>query len=205
MNVDDAGTLDLGGAKVEFGWSKDDHTKGLEAAVGYGPIENVEIELSGGWAKDDDASPEQTFKGLGFAVKWVPLQQETGLSAGLKFEYGREKASDDADLDETATGKGVIGLVQWGLASGQRLHLNLSREWVRVDGDTEAENGWGVGTAYPLSDSLYLIGEVFGSQHSAPDRAIGVRYEIQEGLKVSGELGRGNDRSFANLGIAWEF
>ncbi|MCB1889943.1 MAG: hypothetical protein KDH20_20220 [Rhodocyclaceae bacterium] len=205
MNVDDAGTLDLGGAKVEFGWSKDDRTKGLEAAVGYGPIENVEVELAGGWARDDDADPEQTFKAVGFAVKWVPLQQETGLSAGLKFEYGREKATDDAGLDETATGKAVIALVQWTLGSGQLLHLNLSREWVEVDDDTEAENGWGLGTAYPLSDQLFLVAEAFGSQHGAPDKAVGVRYEIQEGLKLSGEIGRGNDRSFANLGIAWEF
>ncbi len=205
MNVDDAGTLDHGGAKVEFGWSKDDQTKGFEAAVGYGPIENVEVELAGGWAKDDDASPEQTFKGLGFAIKWVPLQQEIGLSAGLKFEYGREKATDDAGLDETATGKAIIALVQWGLPSGQLLHLNLSREWVEIDDDTDADNGWGLGTAYPLTDRVFLVAEAFGSQHGAPDKAIGVRYEIQDGLKLSGEIGRGDDRSFANLGLAWEF
>jgi len=205
MTVDDAGTLDLGGAKVEFGWSKDDSVRGLEAAVGYGPIANVEVELGVARAEDNDASPAQTFKGVGAAVKWVPLQQETGLSAGLKFEWGREKATDDADLDETAEGKAVLVLLGWGLDSGQTLHLNLSREWVEVDDETEAENGWGVGTAYPLSDMLTVTAEVFGSQHGAPDRALGLRFEIQEGLKLSGAIGRGNDRSFANLGIAWEF
>lgn len=205
MNVDDAGTLDRGGAKVEFGWSKDDQVKGFEGAVGYGPIDNVEVELSLARMKDSDASPEQTFKGVGAAVKWVPLQQETGLSAGLKFEWGREKATDDAGLDESADGKALIVLVGWGLASGQTLHLNLSREWVKVEGETEAGNGWGVGTAYPLTEQLALTAEFFGAQHSAPDRAIGLRYEIQDGLKLSGAIGRGNDRSFANLGIAWEF
>ncbi len=205
MNVDDAGTLDVGGAKVEFGWSKDDSVRGLEAAVGYGPIANVEVELSLARAEDNDASPDQTFKGVGAALKWVPLQQDVGPSAGLKFEWGREKASDDGDLDETAEGKAVLVLLGWGLDSGQTLHLNLSREWVEVDDETEAENGWGVGTAYPLSEVLDVTAEVFGSQHGAPDRALGLRYELQEGLKLSGAIGRGNDRSFANLGIAWEF
>ena len=205
MTVDDAGTLPLGGAKVELGWSKDDHVKGFEAAVGYGPIDNVEVELSVGRAKDDDVSPDQTFEGIGAAVKWVPLQQETGPSVGLKFEWGREDASDDADLDETADAVAVIALFGWGLESGQTLHLNLSREWVEVDDETEADNGWGIGTAYPVTDELAVTAEVFGSLYHAPDKALGLRYEIIEGLKVSGAAGRGSGRSFANVGVAWEF
>ena len=38
--------------------SRDDHVKGVEAAVGYGPIDNVEVELSFGRAKYDDVSPD---------------------------------------------------------------------------------------------------------------------------------------------------
>ena len=37
MAVDDAGTLERGGAKLEFGWSKDDSVRGLEGAAGFGP------------------------------------------------------------------------------------------------------------------------------------------------------------------------
>ena len=81
--------------------------------MGYGPIDNVEVELSFGRAKDDDVSPDQTFEGIGAAIKWVPLQQDTGPSAGLKFEWGREEASDDAALDETAEGAAVIALIGW--------------------------------------------------------------------------------------------
>ena len=199
MAVDDAGTLPRGGAKVELGWSRDDAVKGFEGAVGYGPIDNVEVELGLSRAKDDDVSPRQTFEGVGAAVKWVPLQQEVGLSAGLKFEWGREEASDDAG------GIALIALLGWGFESGQTLHLNLSREWIEVDDDTEADNGWGIGTAYPLLEGLAITAEVFGSLYHAPDKALGLRYEVAEGLKLSGAVDRGSSRSFANLGVAWEF
>lgn len=45
MNVDDASTLAKGGAKLEFGWSKDDSVRGFDAAAGYAPIDNLELEI----------------------------------------------------------------------------------------------------------------------------------------------------------------
>ena len=53
MAVDDAGTLERGGAKLEFGWSKDDSVRGLEGAAGFGPIDNVEVELCSGQVISD--------------------------------------------------------------------------------------------------------------------------------------------------------
>lgn len=205
MNVDDAGTLERGGAKLEFGWSRDDRLRGFDAATGYGPIDNVEVEINAARTRDDAPSPEQKFRGVGAAVKWVPLQQEVGLSAGVKFEWGREHASDDAGLDEDGEGSGLIALLSWGLASGQVIHVNFSRGWVRAGGDTEAENGWGIATAYPLGDRLKLTAEVFGAQHGAPDKAVGVSFKLAEGLAISAAVGRGNDRNFGNAGISWEF
>jgi len=38
-----------------------------------------------------------------------------------------------------------------------------------------------------------------------PHFAIGLRHEIIDGLKAYGAVGRGNDRSFGNIGFAWEF
>lgn len=69
MNVDDAGTLDKGGAKVEFGWSRDDHARGFEGAVGYGPIENVEVELNYGGSRDSEPNPSERARALGMAIK----------------------------------------------------------------------------------------------------------------------------------------
>lgn len=200
MNVDDAGTLDKGGAKVEFGWSRDDHARGFEGAVGYGPIENVEVELNYGGSRDSEPNPSERARALGMAIKWVPLQSEVGLSAGLKYEYGNEDV-------EGAKGhaQALIGLMTWAFQGGQLVHLNIGREFARAERDTEAENTWGVGLDWPLTDAFHATVESFGTQHGAPDRAVGLRYEIVEGLKVSGAVGRGNDRSFANLGVAWEF
>lgn len=200
MNVDDASTLPLHGAKLEFGWSKDDKARGIEAAAGYSPIENVELEISGGRARDTDPSPSETIRGIGGAIKWVPLQADVGLSAGLKYEYGNEKVEGQASHAQA-----LLGLMSWNFEDGSKIHLNLGREFAREAGDTEAENTWGVGLDYAITESVHATVETFGSQHSAPDRALGLRYEIMPGLKVSGAVGRGNDRSIANAGIAWEF
>ena len=44
MNVDDAGTLAVGGMKVEGVWRKDDQTRGPEMAFGFSPLNNVEVQ-----------------------------------------------------------------------------------------------------------------------------------------------------------------
>jgi len=205
MVVDDAGTLDKGGAKLEFGWSRDDETRGFDAAVGYGPIENLEVELALAQARDREPDPSVRLRAVGAALKWVPLQVETGLSAGVKLEYARERADLRGAADETARAGAVTGLATWSFASGQRVHLNLGREWLRVEGDTDEADIWGVGFEHPLTAALTVAVEVFGVEDAAPDRQIGMRYEIADGVKLSGAAGRGNDRSFANVGVAWEF
>lgn len=198
MAVDDAGTLERGGAKLEFGWSRDDAVRGYEGAAGFGPIDNVEVEVGFGRAKDRDADPDAKIRAVGAAVKWVPLQSETGLSAGLKYEYGRERVSGEG----TARANSLAALATWAFEQGPRLHVNLGREWVR---DDENLNFWGVGLDVPVMEKLDFVIETFGSEHSGPDRQVGLRYTIAEGLKVSGAVGRGNDRNIANVGVAWAF
>jgi hypothetical protein len=198
MAVDDAGTLERGGAKVEFGWSKDDSLRGFEAAAGYGPIDNVEVELAYGRARDHDPSPDVKVYAVGAALKWVPLQADSGLSAGLKYEYGRERVSGEG----TARADALAGLVTWAFEAGPRMHVNLGREWVRGEDDVDF---WGIGADFPLAARLALTVETFGEEHAGPDRQLGLRYEIADGFKVSAAAGRGNHRSIANLGLAWEF
>lgn len=198
VNVDDAGTLERGGAKVEMGWSKDDAVRGFDGAVGYGPIDNVEVELAFGRFKDRDPSPDATIREVGAALKWVPLQSEIGLSAGMKYEYSRESQKGESNSHANA----VLGLVTWAFESGPRVHVNLGREWARDDGNI---NLWGVAADFPITERLEFAVETFGEEHSGPDRQVGLRYEIVEGLKVSGAVGRGNGRNIANAGLAWEF
>lgn len=198
MAVDDAGTLERGGAKLEFGWSRDDAVRGYEGAAGFGPIDNVEVEVGFGRAKDRDADPDAKIHAVGAAIKWVPLQSETGLSAGLKYEYGRERVSGEDSTRVDA----LAGLATWAFEQGPRVHVNLGREWAR---DYEDVNFWGVGLDLPLTEQLDFVVETFGAEHSGPDRQVGLRYTIAEGVKVSGAVGRGNDRNIANVGVAWEF
>lgn len=205
MAVDDAGTLDRGGAKLEAGWSKDDRVRRWDIAAGFGPIDNVELEIAFERARDHATSPHTRLSGVGFAAKWVPLQNETGLSAGLKFEFGRARADDRIGNKETARTRGLLGLASWNFDSGQIVHLNLGREWERIDGDTEAVNVWGLGFEQPLAETLQLTLETFGAEHSRPDRQVGLRWELADGLKLSIAAGRGNGRNIANAGIAWEF
>ncbi len=205
MAVDDAGTLERGGAKLEFGWSKDDRVRGWDVAAGFGPIDNVELEVAFERTRDHDTSPRTRFSGAGFAAKWVPLQAETGLSVGLKLELGRVRVDDRIDGKETARSRGLIGLASWAFESGQIVHLNLGRESERFEGETESVNVWGLGFEQPLAEAVQLTLEIFGAEHSRPDRQLGLRWEVSDGLKLSVAAGRGNSRGFANAGIAWEF
>lgn len=81
------------------------------------------------------------------------------------------------------------------------MHVNLGREWAR-DEDLDF---WGIGLDVPLGEQLDFVVETFGAEHSGPDRQVGLRYTIAEGVKISGAVGRGNDRNIANVGVAWEF
>lgn len=206
MNTDDAGTLDKGGMKIEGVLSRDDKERGGELVFGFGPIENVEVGIAVARARDGSADPDTKLRGVGFGIKWVPIQNETGWSVGASFNYGRTRVSDYATPERfTEKEYALTGLASYRLENGQVLHLNLGAARVKAQGDSETLGNWSVGYEFPLIENLQLTVETFGEEHSRPDKAIGLRYEIVEGLKAYGAVGRGNDRSFANLGIAWEF
>jgi len=205
MTVDNASTPEPGTAELEFGWSRDDKVKGFDGAIGFGPVQNVKLELEFGHVQDRSVNPDLHERGVGVSLKWVPLQAETGLSAGLKLEHGRLRSDFGGEGRETIRASAATGLASWSFASGQKLHFNLGREWARVEHDTEAENTWGTGFEQPLGGGLTITAEIFGAEHSRPDKQLGLRYEIDDGVSLSGAVGRGNDRGFANAGIAWEF
>lgn len=206
MNTDDAGTLDRGGMKLEAVLSRDDKVRGGEMVFGFGPIENVEIGLSYAQASDRTEDPSTRTRGTGIAVKWVPLQNDTGLSLGVSVGYGNTRVDERATPDSYHEKEyAVSGLATWRFERDQVLHLNLGSTRLKVQ-DTKDDIGtWGLGYEHPLADNLKLTAEIFGQQQTRPDKAVGLRYEIVAGLKLYGAVGRGNDRSFGNIGVAWEF
>ena len=207
MAVDDAGTLDKGGAKLEFGWSRDDQTKGWDGAAGFAPVENLELEVSFVRSRDHSAAPATKISTTGFAAKWVPLQAEAGMSAGLKLKWGGGKNDDQAGTVTQPQTHGLTGLATWTFESDQLLHFNVGRSWERVDGATTGTGNWGIGLDQPLTKGLSLTLETYGLDQgkSRPDKQIGLRWEVADGLKLSIAGGSGNNRSFAQAGVAWEF
>lgn len=206
MNTDDAGTLDKGGMKIEGVLSRDDKERGAEMAVGYGPVENVEVAVTFARANDRTDDPSTKMRGTGIGIKWVPVQNETGWSLGASFGYGSTRVDERSTPDRfTEKEYAFTGLATYRLQNGQVLHMNLGTARTKSQGASDDVGNWSVGYEFPLIDGLQLTVETFGQERTRPDQAVGLRYEIVEGLKVYGAVGHGNDRSFGNLGIAWEF
>ncbi len=202
MATDDAGTLDKGVMKVEGVWSKDDQTRGGELLFGFGVIENLEVEAAVARAKDDDFKADV----VGFGAKWVPYQNDTGWSLGARFDFGRARVTERATGDtSTERDYALTGLASYRLENGQVLHLNLGAVRLKALGESETLGTWGIGYEVPLAERLQLTLETYGAEQSRPDKAIGLRYEVFDGFKISGAVGRGNDRSFGQVGFAWEF
>lgn len=206
MNVDDAGTLDKGGLKVEGALSRDDKLRGGELVFGFAPIDDLEIGISVARATDRDPDPSTRLRGTGISFKWVPIQNDTGWSLGASFGYGHARVNERSTPDKfTEREYAFSGLATYRFENEQVVHLNLGATRVKAQGDSESVGTWGVGYEYPLVENLKLTAEVFGEEHAGPDKAVGLRYEIAAGLKISGAVGRGNDRSFGQVGFSWEF
>jgi len=95
MRTDDAGTLAQGGVKLDAVAFRDDKTRGVDLVVGAGVLPGLEMEAVLGRAKDRQYDPATTYRGLGFGLKWVPLQSDTGWSAGGRLDWGRTSVRDD--------------------------------------------------------------------------------------------------------------
>lgn len=206
MNVDDAGTLDKGGMKVEGVLVRDDKARGGELVFGFAPIEDLEVGLSVARATDRADDPSTRLRGTGISFKWVPIQNDTGWSLGASFGYGRTRVDERATpVKFTEKEYAFSGLATYRLESEQVVHLNLGAMRVKAQGESDTVGTWGAGFEQPLAQNLKFTAEIFGEEHARPDKALGLRYEVAEGFKISGAVGRGNDRSFGQVGFAWEF
>ena len=96
MHTDDAGTLAQGTMKLEAVAFRDDKTRGVDLGGGAGVLPGLEMEAALGRAKDRQYVPATTYRGLGFGLKWVPLQSDTGWSAGGRLDWGHTRVRTDA-------------------------------------------------------------------------------------------------------------
>ncbi len=206
MHTDDAGTLAQGALKLEGTLGRDAKTRSSELLFGMGLLPGLEMEVSLAHGRDKGQSPATILQGRGWGVKWVPIQNDAGWSLGARADLGHTRVRDNATPAQFSERDFTItGLATYRFANDQALHLNAGHQTVRVQGLRQRAATWAVGHELPLTAQLRLTSEVFGQQRSRPDKALGLRYEIAEGLKASVAMGRGNGRNFRQAGLAWEF
>lgn len=206
MRTDDAGTLTQGAMKLEGVFGRDGKTRSAELLWGAGLMPQLEMEMSLARAEDTAMSPSTTLHGRGWGVKWVPIQNETGWSVGARFDLGHTRVHDNATPERfTERAYALTGLASYRLANAQVLHLNAGHKIVRAQGARHRAATWAVGYEVPLAEQWQLTSEVYGEQRSRLDKAVGLRYAIRDGFKASAAVGRGNGRTFSQVGMAWEF
>lgn len=206
MHTDDAGTLTRGAMKLEGVFSRDDTTRGVDLIFGAGIAPHLEVALALGRARDSAYTPSTDLTAQGLSLKWVPLQAEEGWSAGARLDVGRTRVHERATAERfTEREYAITALATHRFTNGQVLHFNAGHKTAKVLGERQRAATWAVGYEIPLHEQWQLTTEVFGEQRSRPDKAVGVRYAIAEGIKVSAAVGRGNGRTFGQVGFAWEF
>jgi hypothetical protein len=197
MVTDDAGTLALHGKKLEFGVNREGSARGIELEAGYGLLEGLEVALAAARVRADGGL---RVNGVGLAFKWVPLQPEQGLAAGLRLDVARVRGGG-----ESAREVALTGLLSWRFANEVALHANLGQRRVRAGGVRDSATVWAGSVDLPLAEHWQLAVEAFGERGTRPGRQLGLRYEIDEGLTLSGAVGRVDGARLASLGVAWEF
>lgn len=164
------------------------------------------MEVSLARAKDRSTAPSTTLQGRRLGLKRVPWQNETGWSMGVRLDVGHTSVRDHAtSVRLTHREYALTGLASYRFVNEQVLHLNAGHKSTKVDGVRDNAATWAVGYELPLAQRLQLTSEVYGERHTRPDKAVGLRYEVADGLKVSAAVGRGNGGTFSQLGMAWEF
>ncbi|MCX7897510.1 MAG: hypothetical protein N2441_06520 [Rhodocyclaceae bacterium] len=206
MNVDDAAVMDSGKRKIEAAMVRNGRIRGPEALLGVSPRADLELLLGVAQTHDHSESPATQRTSAALGVKWAFWRQETGWSLAMSalWEHSHidRRVSQDRWNEKNAS---LMALATWVRPEGEKLHANLGLMRARLQAERSVLALWGLGYEWPLTHRWQLVAEIFGQEKSRPDRAIGMRYALGEGFKLSGALGRGNDRRFGQLGFAWEF
>ncbi|MDM7456253.1 MAG: hypothetical protein P3W97_003065, partial [Tepidimonas sp.] len=177
---------------------RDDKVRGGELVFGFAPIDDLEVGLGLARATDHDLDPSTKLRGTGIGYPWVPIQNDSGWSLGVRSDMSRMRADERFAFDTITEGEyAFFDLVTFRFESGQVLHLNLGAKRTKAGDESESVGTWGVGYKHPLAKKRNLTAEIFGEAYAGPDKAVGLRYEIAEGFKIWGAVGCGNDRSFA--------
>ncbi|MGC8854950.1 MAG: hypothetical protein ACP5OY_08585 [Halothiobacillaceae bacterium] len=149
-------------------------------------------------ARDREHDPAHTLRGWGLSAKWVPIQPETGWALGLRLdgEGMRTQALGEVEVERGY----ALATYRW--ADGSVALLNVGEARRKDADERDGATTWGLGYEHPLLPQLKLTTEVFGEDRGGTDKAVGLRYQVFEGLKLSAAIGRGSGRGFGQAGFA---
>ena len=189
MAVDDAGTLERG-AQLGSAGPRRRGARYEGAAVSVRSTMS-RVEVGYGRAKDRDADPDAKIRAVGAAVKWVPLRSEAMLSARPE-----DTVWAPASAARTPACRALSGLATWAFEQDPRCMKPRPR-WARAT--RTRTSGSSASTLPSPSGSTFV--ETFGAGIPARIARSVCATTIAEGVKISGAVGRGNDRNIAN--VAW--
>jgi hypothetical protein len=194
MVTDDAGTLDRGGKKIEGVFTKVSTERGGGLGFGFAPIDDVELGLT--YQRLRDSSIPATANIVGVSAKWIPFKSGI-MAAGFKLEHARARVSGGGEADATT----AWGLATWRFEGGYVAHANIGRTF----SSGADSNKFAVGAEFPLAEGLQLTGDVYKSTGSDTGLQLGIRWEVQKGLKLSAAAGRIDKENTLFAGFSWEF
>lgn len=195
MVTDDAGTLDKNGKKIEGGFAKTGSERSYLLGAGYSPVDTLELGVSFLHARDKTIPA--TANGTGLVAKWIPYKNGV-FAAGVKLDWLRVKVKGgDAGREITLT-----ALASARFESGYVVHANAGR--TSISGGDHANN-WAVGLEVPVAEKMQITGDLYGTTGSDTGKQIGLRWELQKGLKLSAAVGRANASNTVFTGFSWEF
>ncbi len=195
MITDDAGTMDRGGKKIEGGFAKSGSERTYGLIAGFAPIDNVELGL--GLQHARAGSIPASGNATSLSTKWIPLKSGI-FSAGVKLDVVHAKSGGASANETTLTALGTARF-----EAGYVLHANIGR--TNASGGGGHANNWAIGGEMPVADKVQLTADLYSSTGSDIGKQIGLRWEMQKGLKLCAALGRYNTQSTAFAGFSWEF
>ncbi len=206
MTTDDAGTLAQSAMKLEANFMRQDKVRAADLIYGVGLWPGVELGVALARLRDTGTDPRATFRARGFSVKWVPRASDEGWSLGARWDMGRVTGPDpSSNARITERDYAITALASYRLVNAQVLHLNAGHQTLRSPNARLHAATWAAGYEFPVTSGLQLTAEVYGAQRQRPDKAIGMRYALIDNVKLSAAVGRGNSRTFGQVGAAWEF
>ena len=164
----------------------------------YGPTNWLELTVGGVWGSEFDSEGNTLSYGLPLLqAKFLLRPYESGSWPGLGAVVGTFLPYGKGGL--RADGYGTFGFLTVSQCFGPQedvlIHANVGANYLRVNGENELLNTWGLGSQIRTLKGFHLVGEVFSGDPYIPGSGIswqaGFRHFFSDELQIDGTVGKG--------------